>query len=135
MSFGGDSSSSAATSNQTVDTTSTVTDNRVASGQAMVGGNVTTGPGDINGSLAISTTDFGAIKGGVDIALESMRGLQESNAAVKSVAADSISQAYDLAQSARQSETSGAINNLTKYLFWVALAGLSAYVIVKGNMK
>lgn len=135
MSFGGGSSSSASTSNQTVDTTSTVTDNRVASGQAMVGGNVTTGPGDINGSLTVSTTDFGAIKGGVDIALESLKGIQDSNASLKSVTSDSISQAYGLAQAARQSETSGAINNLTKYLFWVAIAGVSAYVIVKGNMK
>lgn len=135
MSFGGDSASSTSSSNTTLDTTTSTVDNRVAHDNAAVGGNVTTGSGDINGSLQITTTDQGAVKGGVDIALESLRRISDSTsnslASVKSVASDSIGQAYGLANQARQSETSGAINNVLKYGVWVALAGIAAYVIVR----
>jgi hypothetical protein len=135
MSFGGDSQAQTSSTNTTLDTTTSNVDNRNADGNAVVGGNVTTGSGDISGSLQITTTDLGAVKGGVDIAMESLRRISEGTsgavAAVKSVTSDSIAQAYGLANSARQSETSGAINNFLKYGVWIALAGIAAYVVVK----
>lgn len=127
MSFGGDSRSDSTSSNSTVDQTSSTVDNRVSESGAAVGGNVTTGSGDIAGDLIISTTDQGAIQGGVDIALESMRNVSSAIAGVQSVASDSIGQAYGLANEARQSETSAALNNFLKYGFWVALAGLGVW--------
>jgi hypothetical protein len=137
MSLGGKSSSSSSNTTTNVDTTTSTVDNRVTEGNAAVGGNVTTGSGDINGSLHVTTTDQGAVKGGVDIALESLRKISDSTsgslAAVKSVASDSIGQAYGLANQARQSETSGAINNFLKYGVWVAIAGIAAFVIVKSG--
>jgi len=135
MSFGGDSSSSTASTSNTIDTTTSTVDNRIARDSAAVGGNVTTGSGDINGSLSISTVDEGAVKGGLDLAHESLSLIRGASDAalqsVKSVASDSIGQAYGLANEARQSETSGAINNFLKYGVWVVLAGIAAYVIVK----
>lgn len=127
-----DASTRSSTSN--LEETISTVDNRVARDSAAVGGNVTTGSGDLNG-VTISTTDQGAVKGGVDIALESIRRISDasksSQAAVQSVASDSIGQAFGLANEARQSETSGAINNFLKYGVWVALAGIAAYVIVR----
>jgi len=135
--FGSDSQSSTSSAQTTNDSTISTVDNRVAKDNAAVGGNVTVNPGDINGSLAISTVDEGAVKGGLDLALESLKQItsatQSSTNAVKSVASDSIGQAYGLANEARQSETSGAINNFLKYGVWVALAGIAAYVIVRGG--
>lgn len=133
MSFGSKSSSSSSTTNNTMETTVTTVDNRVAEDNAAVGGNVTTGSGDINGSLTISTTDQGAIRGGVDLAQEAIRSAGSSLATVESVTKDTISQAYTLANQARQSETSAALNNFLKYGVWVAVTGIAAYVIVKGS--
>lgn len=132
MSFGGSGnkeSSSSSTSN--LDQTISTVDNRAAGSGSVFGGNVSVNPGDINGSLSISTTDQGAILAGKDIALESIAALTSSVNATKSVASDSISQAYGLANSARQSETSGAINNFLKYGAIVAVCGFAAYAIVK----
>jgi hypothetical protein len=133
------SSSSNATqsSNTTSQTTTNNVDNRQVSGtNAMVGGNVNVNAGDAS-VIDITTTDLGAVKGGLDLAMESMTGLQAATqgavAAVQSVASDSISQAYGLANEARQSETSGAINNLTKYAFWIAAAGILAWVIARNK--
>lgn len=135
MSFGGDSASSSSSSNVTNDVSTSTVDNRVAEGNAVVGGNVTTGSGDINGTLTITTTDQGAIKGGVDIALESLRNITAATgnavSAVKSTASDSIAQAFGLANEARQSETSGAINNFLKYGVAAVIVGIIAYAYVK----
>lgn len=126
----------------TVDQTITNTDNRTAEGNAAVGGNVTTGPGDINGRLSITTSDQGAIRGGLDLATEAIQtvastvqGIQDAaNSSVRSIqssASDTVGQAYGLANEARQSETSGAINNVLKYGVWIALAGIIVYGIVR----
>lgn len=131
MSFGGPQRSDTSTSNTTVDTTTSTVDNRAAGSGATFGGNVTTGPGDITGTLAVSTTDFGAILAGKDLALESIRALTKSAESTKSIASDTIQQAYGLANSARQSETSGAINNVVKYGAIVAIAGISLFIIIK----
>lgn len=124
-----DASTRSSTSN--LESTISTVDNRVGGDRAVFGGNVTVNPGDIAGTLNISTTDQGAILAGKDIALESIGALANSVAAVKSVASDSISQSFGLANEARQSETSGAINNFLKYGAIVAVCGFAAYVIVK----
>lgn len=132
----GKGSSSSRTSQQTsttnVSSTVNTVDNRIVDGDnARIGGNVTVNPGENVGGINISTTDQGAIQAGLDIALESLGFAASSQAGIKSVASDSISQAYDLAQSARQSETSGAINNFLKYGVWIGLAAIAAYAFVQ----
>ena len=131
------SSSKNTTTSQSTTLQSTVNtvDNREVSGSnAVVGGNVSVNSGEAS-QVNVTMTDLGAIKGGIDLALESLGVIQSATSgsveAVKSVASDSISQAYGLANEARQSETSGAINNLTKYLFWIALAGIGAFALMK----
>jgi Zn-dependent alcohol dehydrogenase len=131
MSFGGKSKSSSSNTTNNEETTVTTVDNRVAEDSAAVGGNVTTGSGDINGSLSISTTDQGAIKGGVDIALESVDALSKALAGTQQAAGEQTTKAFALADNARQSETSGAINNFLKYGVWIALAGIAAYALTR----
>jgi hypothetical protein len=130
------SKNTTASTNQSSQSTINTVDNRQAGDNATVGGNITVNSGEAS-QVKIEATDLGAIKGGLDIALESLRGIQAATggavAAVQSTASDSISQAYGLANEARQSETSGAINSLTKYLFWIALAGVAAFVLVRSK--
>jgi len=139
MSSGGKGNSRAQTSSSTTTNTSQTTvntvDNRAVQGDnARIGGNVTVNPGDSPiGTLNISTTDQGAVQAGLDIALESLQGLFRQTNATQSIASDSISQAYGLANEARQSETSGAINNFLKYGTWVALAALVAWAVVRSR--
>jgi hypothetical protein len=112
-------------------------DNRVVQAGAFTGGDLTISSGDNSAPTTynISQTDPGAIKAGLDIARAGIDSVNtqsiNSATALQSIASDSINQAYGLANQARQSETSGAINALTKYLFWVALAGVAAWAIVK----
>ncbi len=141
MSSGGKGNSRANTQSTTTTNTSQTTvntvDNRAVQGDnARIGGNVTVNPGDSPiGTLNISTTDQGAIQAGLDIALESLGGLQRQTNATQSIASDSIAQAYGLANSARQSETSGAINNFLKYGTWVALAALIVWGVVSSRKR
>lgn len=134
MSFLNRNRSSTSSSQATYDTTISTVDNRVGGDDAVFGGNVTLNPGDSPiGSLAISTTDQGAIRAGLDATLEALSfasGTQEGHA---SLARDLTSQAFDLAQSARQSETSGAINNLVRTALIVAVVAIAAYAFVKRN--
>ncbi len=131
FSGGGAFNNSDETRNLNQDQTTSNVDNRVGEDYSVFGGNVTVNPGDITGSLSVSTTDQGAILAGKDIALESIGALMNAVNSTKSVASDSISQAYGLANSARQSETSGAINNFLKYGSIVLVCGFAAYAIVK----
>lgn len=131
MSLFNRSSPSTTSTSNVIDQTVTTSDNRAAEGNAVVGGNVSTGPGDITGSLTISTTDQGAVKGGVDLALEAIRTVGSTVAGIQSTASDTVQQAYGLANEARQSETSGAINNLLKYGVWVLIAGIVVWGITK----
>lgn len=118
---------STSTVNNTYDTTNTNTDNRVAESGAAVGGNVSLGPGDINGTVTLEQTDQGSVLAARDIALESISGLRDLAKSTQSVASDSIGQAYGLANEARQSETSGAINNFLKYGAIIAVIAVIAY--------
>jgi len=135
MSLFNKSSPSTTSTSNVIDQTVTTSDNRVAEGNAAVGGNVSTGPGDINGALTISTTDQGAVRGGVDLALEAIKTVGNTVSSIQSSASDTVQQAYGLANEARQSETSGAINNLLKYGVWVALAGIIVYGIVSTQKR
>lgn len=118
-----------ASSNQTVQETMNNVDNRATQGDGSIGGNVNLnlGTSATLSDVTISTTDQGAVKAGLDMALESLAGMQNVVKANASVASDSISQAYGLANAARQSETSGAINNALKYFALVAGLGILAW--------
>jgi len=126
--------SNTSSAQSTEDTSITTVDNRVGGDDAVFGGNVTVNPGDSPiGTLAISTTDQGAVRAGLDATLEALNfasGTQEGHA---SLARDLTSQAFDLAQSARQSETSGAINNLVKVLGVIAALITIAYAYTHRN--
>jgi hypothetical protein len=110
-------------------------DNRTYEAGSVTGGDLAIYAGDSPANYNIMQTDQGAIRAGVDIAMAGIDSVNtqsiNSATALQSIASDSINQAYGLANQARQSETSGAINALTKYLFWVALAGVAAWAIVK----
>jgi len=128
------------TSTRTVDNTINTVDNRNVQGDnAAIGGNVTVNAGEASQikSLNISTTDQGAVHAGLDIALASLGGVgeltQNALASNASIASDSISQAYGLANEARQSETSAALNNFLKYGAWIAGIGIIGWVLVKAR--
>jgi hypothetical protein len=136
----GKGNSHAQTSASTTTTQNTINtvDNRAVQGDfAAIGGNVTVNTGESSQikSLNISTTDQGAVRAGLDIALQSLGGLRDivgnTLRANSSVASDSIAQAYGLANEARQSETSGAINNFLKYGAVILVIGIIAYAVVK----
>lgn len=133
MSLFSGSDSRTSSSNTTYDTTVSTVDNRVSEGNARVGGNVTVNPGDVQGPLSISTTDQGAVQAGVDIALESIRTVQNLATANASSSRDIVSQGFDLAQEARQSETSGAINKLVMYGAAVLIVGLIVYGVTRAK--
>lgn len=139
MSSGGKGSSQSKTQSQTSTQTETSTvntvDNRIVDGNdARIGGNVSVNSGDNHsGTINVSTTDQGAVQAGLDLALESLGFASSTQAGIKSVAADSISQAYDLAQEARQSETSGAINKFAKYAAIIAVIGIVAYAFTRSK--
>lgn len=112
-------------------------DNRVLESGAVTGGDLTISTGDVTApqEFRITQTDQGAIKAGIDVALAGIDVVDIANSravgAIQSVASDSINQAYGLANEARQSETSGAINNFVKYAFWLAVAGVLTYGVIK----
>lgn len=139
MSLFNKSSANTTSSNTTQDQTTSNVDNRVGGDNAAFGGNVSIGPtGNIDkGGITISTTDQGAIKAGSDAIMEAIQSVTDlaknQTTATQSVAKDSISQAYGLANQARQSETSGAINNFLQYGTWIALAGILAYAVINGK--
>lgn len=131
------STTQASTQTTTKQTTINTVDNRAVQGDnAVVGGNITINPGESN-QINVSTSDLGAIKGGLDLALESIRGIQDatsnSTEALKSVTSDSIGQAYGLANSARQSSQQELTNNFLKFAAVIAVVGIIGWVIVKAK--
>lgn len=137
MSFLNRSSASSATQNTTNDTTISTVDNRVSEGNARVGGNVTLNSGDVSGPISISTTDQGAVQAGLDLGLESLRAIQQATNdarnAANSQVSDLTAQAFGLANEARQSETSGAINNFLKYGVVVAVVAIGAWALTRAK--
>lgn len=131
MSFLNKNDASTRTSTETRDTSIVNTDNRVGGDNAVFGGNVALNPMDSPiGVLTLSTTDQGAVKAGLDATLESLKFAESTQGTNTSLAKDLTSQAFDLAQQARQSETSGAINVLVKVLAVVAVIAIAGYVYV-----
>jgi transcriptional regulator with GAF, ATPase, and Fis domain len=131
VSFLNKNDASTRTSTETRDTSIVNTDNRVGGDNAVFGGNVALNPMDSPiGVLTLSTTDQGAVKAGLDATLESLKFAESTQGTNTSLAKDLTSQAFDLAQQARQSETSGAINVLVKVLAVVAVIAIAGYVYV-----
>jgi hypothetical protein len=67
------------------------------------------------GKNNINMTDLGAVMGGLDLAREALQLVSGANAKSTDALSSQVGQAYALANQARQSETSGAINNFLKY--------------------
>jgi hypothetical protein len=126
MSFG---KSKASTTN--LEATITNTDNRVGGDNAVFGGNLSVSPVNSSGDINVVQTDLGAIKGSLDFAGESLGFAQSIGAqSIKSandIASRAITEQSALANSARQSETSGAINNFLKYGAIIAAIAIAAY--------
>jgi hypothetical protein len=98
-----------------VDASIVNTDNRVAESGSVLGGNLSISPVNSSGDVNVTQTDLGAIRGALDTVGETLafaRSTQEANA---NLAAQSVTAGAALANNARQSETSGAINNFLKY--------------------
>lgn len=81
----------------------------------------------------ISMVDPGALQTARMIVADSLDQIGANLQAVGSVASDSISQAYQLAEGARKSETAGALQDFTRYGAAILIAGILGYVIVKGS--
>lgn len=130
--FGGFSGGSGI-GNSTASTSSTdnsinTVDNRAGGDGSIFGGNVTLNPGDVqNSTLNISTSDQGAILAGRDLALEALKFAGSAQTSSASQLSDLSAQAFGLANEARQSETSGAINNFLKFAAIVAVVGIGAW--------
>lgn len=75
-----------------------------------------------NQQITLQMLDGGAIRDALNFA----KSAQDSSAA-------GVTQAYALAQAARQSETSGAINNFLKYGAIVIGIGLAAWALKKSH--
>lgn len=94
-------------------------------------------------TTAVSLVDGGAIRGALELgqalslaSLDFARQTQEGSAAIQNSTAaalnDSVKASYGLANSARQSETSGAINNFLKYGAIVVGLAIAAYALRRG---
>lgn len=130
----GKGSSSSRTSQQTSTTTNQSTlntvDNRTVDGDnARIGGNVTVTGSE--GPLTITTTDQGAIAAGLDLALESLGTIKDITNTSQSVQRDVTYQAFDLADKARQSETSNAIQSTLKYGAIIAAIAILAWAYAR----
>lgn len=124
----------ATTTNNTSTTTNTV-DNRAVQGDgAAIGGNITVmGGGSGSGPITINNTDAGAVAAGLDLALESLATVKDITNSSQSVQRDVTYQAFDLADKARQSETSNAIQSTLKYGAIVVVVALLAWGYVKSR--
>lgn len=110
------SSSKAVSSTATTTQDVTTVDNRVAEAGALMGGNVSVNAqGAPVGNLSIQNLDPGAIAAGKDVALSALDLVRQAQETTSAANERQVTQAYGLAQAARQSETSGAINNFARY--------------------
>lgn len=129
----GTSESRTSTNTTTVSTQETynTVDNRAVQGDdARIGGNVSViGAG---GPVRIETTDQGAVQAGLDLSLESLSTVRSLTAAQQDATRDTISNAFTLADRARQSETSNAIQSFLKYGTIVLVVGLLAWALTRG---
>src|SRR5437868_3816871 len=106
-------------------------------GFSEIGGNATSATLNVEvgkkGSAVFNMLDGGAVMGSLDLAREALAQV----AAVQKGASDAVTsqatQAYALANQARQSETSGAINNFLKYGAIVVGIALAAWAVVKSK--
>lgn len=132
------------TSSTTTQSTSNTVDNRVAEGAgAVLGGNTSL---NLNQSdvaeLVINQTDLGAVMGGLGLAthaldsvLEGASRVLESADKTQKTQTSLVDRAFSLADSARQSETSGAIQNTLKYGAIIVGLAILAFAAVKLSKK
>ncbi len=107
------------------------------SGFSEIGGSATSANLSVDvgkkGTAVFNMLDGGAVLGSLDLAKEALAQI----AAVQQGASDAVTaqagQAYNLANQARQSETSGAINNVLKYGAIIVGIAIAAWAVVKSK--
>lgn len=129
----GSSDSDTATTTTTTSTQQTfnTVDSRAVEGDgARIGGNVA-----LIGSSGntVTTTDQGAVQAGLDLALESLGAVQNLTRSQQDSTRDTIGNAFALADKARQSETSNALQSSLKYAAIVIVVGLIAWAVSKAR--
>lgn len=132
--FGGSKSSN--TTNVTETNLNSV-DNRVGEAGAVFGGNLSVSPINSSGDISVNMTDLGAIKGGLDLAGESLgfaRGIgSDAIKSAQDIAARSITEQSALALAARQSEAAGGFENFLKYGAIVAAVAVVGFLVYKSQ--
>lgn len=121
------SSSKAKSTTTTTTQDVTTVDNRVSEAGAIMGGNVSINTQGSPGNVTVQSLDPGAIAAGRDLGLAALDLVRQAQETTTAASERQISQAYGLAQAARQSETSGAINNFAKYGALVVVVAVLAW--------
>lgn len=82
-------------------------------------------------SVTLNQLDDGAIGRALDFAGEALNFAQATQSGSQAADAAQVSKAYQLADQARQSETSGAINNVLTYGALVLVVGIIAWAATR----
>jgi hypothetical protein len=107
------------------------------SGFSEIGGNATSANLSVEvgkkGTAVFQMLDGGAVMGSLDLAREALAQVVAVQKGANDAVTSQAAQAYQLANQARQSETSGAINNFLKYGAIVLGLALGAWALVKSK--
>lgn len=152
--MGGSSKSSTASSNSTAETTFNTVDNRVGGDDAILGGNTSLNVADASvGDVRITTSDYGAVAGGLRTALEALEGgyalsenaisnnsvtidraldaISETNAVANQQTLQAIDRSFSLAGESSRTETATALNNFMKVMVVTVLGAGALFVAYK----
>ncbi|AUR98310.1 hypothetical protein NVP1249A_16 [Vibrio phage 1.249.A._10N.261.55.B9] len=143
--MGGRSSSSTSSTQYTTDAVFNNVDNRVAGGDGgIMGGNVNLNAvgSDIGGNVNVTTTDYGAIQGGLSAALAALesgnKGLDsslefvtDSNKLANQQTLQAIDRSFALAGEASKSEAANALQDFMKWSAIILLVGGAVYLVAK----
>lgn len=154
-----DKTSSSSTQNYDETNLNTL-DNRVSGDDSITGGNQTVS--QVNGNVKLTTTDFGSVAGGLNVAnnalaanvevfgdsvdlaslavsanenafLGALDNIKETNAVANQLSMQAIDKSFTLAGESTRSEETTTTNNLIKYGAVVAVLVVVAFVVVKGK--
>lgn len=133
------SSSSTASSNSTVDNTFNNIDNRVGSDGGSIGGNVNlNASGSDVGNVSITSSDYGAIEGGLSVALAALEAGNENfeqSLDFVGEANDKTNASLSTVLEASKSETAAALQDFMKWSAVVLLGGGTLYLAFKKFTK
>lgn len=143
--MGGRSSSSTSSTQYTTDAVFNNVDNRVAGGDGgIMGGNVNLNAvgSDIGGNVNVTTTDYGAIQGGLATAMaalesggsalsETLNTVEETNKVANQQTLQAIDRSFALAADASKTEAAGALQDFMKWSAIILLGGGVVYLVAK----